>query len=123
MLRKSFDSTILAKQLAIIAYAGIISEIVCDDPIFTVTDMTTNILSIPYPETLLLSLKKSPEAFEAEARLLLAIKFYEMGQITTGTAANLAGIGRVAFMFELARFGLSPIGQTPDDVAEDFANA
>ncbi len=85
--------------------------------------MTTNVLSIPYPENLLLSIKKSPEEFEAEARLLLAIKLYEMGQVTTGTAASLAGIGRVAFMFELGRFGLSPMGQTPEELAEDLANA
>ena len=85
--------------------------------------MTTNVLSIPYPDNLLLSIKKSPEEFESEARLLLAVKLYEMGQVTTGTAAKLAGIGRVAFMFELGRFGLSPIGQTPEELAEDFANA
>ena len=85
--------------------------------------MTTNVLSIPYPENLLLSIKKSPEEFEAEAQLLLAVKLYEMGQVTTGTAASLAGIGRVAFMFELGRFGLSPMGQTPEELAEDFANA
>lgn len=85
--------------------------------------MTTNVLSIPYPENLLLSIKKSPEEFEAEARLLLAVKLYEMGQVTTGTAASLAGVGRVAFMFELGRFGLSPMGQTPEELAEDLANA
>ena len=80
-------------------------------------------LSIPYSENLLLSIKKSPDEFEAEARLLLAVKLYEMGQVTTGAAANLAGISRVAFMFELGRFGLSPMGQSPDELAEDFANA
>jgi predicted HTH domain antitoxin len=85
--------------------------------------MTTNVLSIPYPENLLLSIKKTPEEFEAEARLLLAVKLYEMGQVTTGTAASLAGVGRVAFMFELGRFGLSPLGQTPEELAEDLANA
>ena len=85
--------------------------------------MATNVLSIPYPENLLLSIKKSPEAFETEARLLLAVKLYEMEQITTGTAAELAGISRIAFMFELRRFGLSPMGQNPDELAEDFTNA
>ena len=85
--------------------------------------MTINTLTIPYPDELLLSVKKSREEFEAEARLLLAIKLYETGQVTTGTAAQLAGMSRVAFMFELARFNLSPLGQTPAELAEDLVNA
>jgi predicted HTH domain antitoxin len=80
-------------------------------------------LTIPYPDDLLLSLKESPQEFEAEARLLLAVKLYELGRVTTGRAAELAGIGRVEFMFALGRFGLSPIGVDPEEVAEDFANA
>ncbi len=40
--------------------------------------MSTNVLTIPYPDDLLLSLKKSPQEFEAEARILLAVKLYEM---------------------------------------------
>jgi hypothetical protein len=38
-------------------------------------------------------------------------------------AAQLAGMGRVAFMFQLGRFGLSPIGVEPDELAEDMENA
>ena len=85
--------------------------------------MSMNVLTIPYSEDLLLSMKRSPQEFEAEARLLLAVKLYEMDRISTGAAANLAGMSRVAFMFELARFGLSPIGQDPGELAEDLANA
>ena len=85
--------------------------------------MAANILTIPYPDDLLLSLKKSPQEFADEARLLLAVKLYEQDRVTTGVAAELAGISRVAFMFELARFGLSPIGQEPEELAEDLANA
>ena len=54
---------------------------------------------------------------------MLAVKLYELGRVSTGVAAELAGIDRVAFMFELARFGLSPMGQGPDEIVEDLANA
>lgn len=80
-------------------------------------------LTIPYPDDLLLSLKISPERFEAEARLLLAVKLYEMDRISTGMAAQLAGMERVPFLFELAKFNLSPIGVDPDELASDLGNA
>ena len=80
----------------------------------------THILSVPYPDDLLLSLKESREEFESEARLLLAVKLYEMGRISTGMAARLAGMERVAFIFALDRFGLSPIGVDPDELEEVF---
>ncbi len=85
--------------------------------------MAMNVLKIPYPEELLLSLKKNPSEFEDEARLLLAVKLYELGQVSTGMAAQLAGMSRIAFIFSLARFGLSPIGVEPDELTEDLANA
>jgi predicted HTH domain antitoxin len=80
-------------------------------------------LTIAYPEELLLSLKEEPAEFESEARLLLAVKLYEMGRISTGMAARLAGMGRVAFLFVLARFGLSPMGTEAEDLAGDMEHA
>lgn len=83
----------------------------------------TNVLTIPYSEDLLLSLKESKESFETEARLLLAVKLYEMGRITTGLAAQLAGMDRVSFIFSLNHFGLSPIGVDADEIEQDMASA
>lgn len=80
-------------------------------------------LTIPYTDDLLLSLKSDREHFEAKARLLLAVKLYELNRVSTGIAARLAGMDRVSFIFELDRFGLSPIGVDPDELAEDVANA
>jgi len=85
--------------------------------------MATNMLNIPYPEELLLSLKENPAEFEAEARLLLAVKLYELGRVSTGMAARVAGMSRVAFIFALSRFGSSPLGLEPGELAGDLANA
>lgn len=87
------------------------------------TPTAENTLTIPYPNTLLLSLKEERDEFEQEARLLLAVKLYEMGRVSTGMAARLAGMQRVAFMFALERFGLSPIGVDPDELEQDLIYA
>jgi predicted HTH domain antitoxin len=54
---------------------------------------------------------------------LLAVKLYELGKVTTGMAAQLAGMSRVAFIFTLERFGLSPLGVDPQELSKDFENA
>jgi predicted HTH domain antitoxin len=85
--------------------------------------MKTHVLTISYPEDLLFSLKETPESFESEARLMLAVKLYELNRISTGMAAKLAGMSRAAFIFALDRFGLSPMGVDASELAEDFHNA
>lgn len=83
--------------------------------------MTT--LTIEYPAEVLWALQQDPEQFEHEARLLLALKLYETGKLSTGLAAQLAGVPRVAFFYLLGQHGLSPFGETPDELEEDFSHA
>jgi predicted HTH domain antitoxin len=85
--------------------------------------MMENVLTIEYPADVLWALQQDSDEFEAEARLLLAIKLYEMGKLSTGLAARLAGVPRVTFMFLLGRYGLSPFGETPDEIEEDLRHA
>jgi len=82
--------------------------------------MKDNTLTIAYPDDLLLSLKKSPGEFEAEARLLLAVKLYELHRVSSGMAAQLVGVNRVDFLMELARFNISAFDQEPDEISEDY---
>jgi predicted HTH domain antitoxin len=82
-----------------------------------------NVLTIEYPPDLLWALQQEPDEFEAEARLLLAVKLYETGRLSTGIAARLAGVPRVTFMFLLGRYGLSPFGETADELEEDLNHA
>ena len=83
--------------------------------------MTT--LTIEYPSEILEVLDQSQEAFNHEARLLLAVKLYEIGRLTTGLAAQLAGVPRSEFFFLLGRYQLSPIPTPPAELAADLAHA
>jgi predicted HTH domain antitoxin len=82
-----------------------------------------NTLTIEYPPEVLWALQQEPQEFEAEARLLLAIKLYETGKLSTGLAARLAGVPRIAFIFLLGRYGLSPFGEEPEELEQDWTNA
>jgi predicted HTH domain antitoxin len=84
--------------------------------------MTMN-LNIPYPPEILQALQKEPDEFEAEARLLLAVKLYELGRLSSGLAAKLAGVPRTTFLFLLGQHGLSPFGEEPDELERDLENA
>ncbi len=79
--------------------------------------------SIEYPPEILWALQQAPEEFAAEARLLLALKLYEMGKLTTGLAARLAGIPRLRFIFLMSEYGLSPFGENPEELEQDLADA
>ena len=59
--------------------------------------MKENLVTITYPEDLLLSLKENKDDFEKEAKYLLALKLYELGKISSGKAAEFAGLTRGGF--------------------------
>lgn len=82
-----------------------------------------NTLTIPYPPEILGALQQDPEEFEAQARLLLAIKLYETGKLTTGLAAQLAGVSREGFWLLLGRYERTPFGETAEDLDRGLADA
>jgi len=82
-----------------------------------------NALTIQYPEELLWALQQEPEEFASQARILLAVKLYETGKLSTGLAAQVAGVPRTAFFYLLGQHGLSPFGETPDELENDLAHA
>jgi len=80
-------------------------------------------LNIPYSPEVLWALQEEPAEFEREARLLLALKLYELGRLSSGLAAELAGMPRTAFLFVLGQHGLSPFGEMADELEQDLADA
>ncbi|MBW1803278.1 MAG: UPF0175 family protein [Deltaproteobacteria bacterium] len=81
--------------------------------------MSENVLRIKYSDDVLLSLKESREEFEKEASYLLALKLYELGKISSGKAAKIAGISRVEFIMGLKKYKVSPFQADLGEILEE----
>jgi len=81
--------------------------------------MKENTLTIKYSDDVLLSLKESKKEFEKEAKYLLALKLYELGKISSGKAARLAGLNRVEFLKRLGQYQVSPFQADLHEILEE----
>ena len=79
-------------------------------------------INVSYPETLAISLKMQNSEFEREIKTASLVKFYEMGKISSGFAAQILGISRIAFLDILASNGVSAYAAA-DELETDLANA
>jgi predicted HTH domain antitoxin len=80
-------------------------------------------ICIQVPQESLISLKEQPESFAREMQLLAAVKLYELGKLSSGRAAQLAGLTRVEFLLALGRYQVSPFELDAERLAQDVANA
>jgi predicted HTH domain antitoxin len=64
-------------------------------------------------------LRLSPEQFGAELRLAGAVELYEIGRLSSGTAAGVAGVPRTVFLTRLAEFGVDTFRLTEEDLRQE----
>ncbi len=75
-----------------------------------------NRITLDVPEESLLALKVSPDSFGAELRLTAAVKWYELGRLSSGAAAIVAGVPRTVFLTKLADYGVDTFRLTAEDL-------
>ena len=76
-------------------------------------------ITITFPDDTLAALEMTPEQFGTELRLAGAVKLYEMGRLSSGAAANVAGIPRTVFLTRLADFGVDTFRMTEEDFRQE----
>jgi len=64
---------------------------------------------VEVPEQVLLAEKMDEADFGRELCTLAALKLYELGRLSSGRAAELAGMTRVEFLMSLGRYKVFPL--------------
>ncbi|MBN2636827.1 MAG: UPF0175 family protein [Prolixibacteraceae bacterium] len=81
-------------------------------------------IHVKYPESLATALKLNTEEFEKEMKMSSLVKLYELGKVSSGTAAKVLGISRVEFLDQLIKYKVSLFNFSGlDEVNEDISNA
>ncbi len=80
-------------------------------------------VTIELPDSVLRSLHETAECFAKDVRLLAAVKLYELRKLSSGRAAELAGMSRVQFFHRLADYGVELYAATPDELRSDLEAA
>ncbi len=89
--------------------------------------MQTDELRIKYPRGFELAVQMTKEEMEQHIRLMAALKMFELGKISSGKAAQLAGMSRVEFFETCGRYRVSifnyPPGEIEEELKQDLENA
>jgi predicted HTH domain antitoxin len=71
------------------------------------------------PNETLLALRTTPETVGVRLLLAAAVKLYEIGELSSGAAASLAGVPRVAFLSRLADYDVDTFRLTEEELLRE----
>lgn len=81
----------------------------------------SQIISIEFPEYLANSMRMNKSEFEKEIKISGLVKLFELGKISSGTAAKVLELSRIEFLELLAKYNVGFLNV--EDLNEDLQNA
>jgi predicted HTH domain antitoxin len=83
-------------------------------------DMKVEELKIKYPSGFEHAVHMTKEEIEYHIRLMAALKMFELGKISSGKAAELAGMSRAEFFEACSRYRVSPFNYLDEEAEEEI---
>jgi predicted HTH domain antitoxin len=77
-------------------------------------------VTLECPDDFELAVQTTPEELEAQIRLMAALKMFELGKLSSGKAAELAGLPRVEFFEMCGRYRVSVFNYTPEELEAEL---
>jgi len=76
-------------------------------------------VTVPYPAGLEESVQTTREEIQEQIRLMAALKMFELGKLSSGRAAELAGLSRASFFDACARYKVSVFNYPSEDIESE----
>lgn len=80
-------------------------------------------ITLDIPDESLFALKLSVDLAGEELRMAAAVKLYELGRLSSGAAARLAGVPRTVFLSKLADYGVDTFRYTEEQLRRETSLA
>ena len=77
-------------------------------------------LTLEFPDDLELAVQTTPEELLAQIRVMAALKMFELGKLSSGKAAQLAGLSRVEFFEMCGRYRVSLFNYPADELEAEL---
>ena len=79
------------------------------------------IISIEYPDYLANAMRMNKSEFETEIKISGLVKLFELGKISSSTAAKVLQLSRIEFLELLAKYNVGFLNV--EDLSQDLQNA
>jgi predicted HTH domain antitoxin len=84
-------------------------------------------VTIPFPAGLEEAVQTTREEVQQQIRLMAALKMFELGKLSSGRAAELAGVSRIGFFEACSRYRVSvfnyPANELESEIRQDVEAA
>ena len=70
------------------------------------------------PDDTFATVRRAPDEVAREMRIAIAVRWYELGLVSQGKGADIAGLSRSEFVDALSEFGVSTSQESAEDIQE-----